>query len=96
MASQRASYRCDLCGLPMDDPGQTGYCSERCLHWDFFGVPALKENELVAEMRGNQNGSPREGRPAAYPDLFTDEERRLITETLALLKIESDHLRNEQ
>jgi hypothetical protein len=82
--------RCDLCGLPMESEGQTGYCSERCLMWDFFGVPALKEDGFITEIRQNQRRqtvpdgwTP----PEAYPALSGGTWQKEIREALALLKI---------
>jgi len=49
-----AAHRCPLCALPMQSPGATGYCSERCLLWDQLGVPALREDKLITEMLLNQ------------------------------------------
>lgn len=80
--------RCKLCGMPLDDPGVTGYCSERCLHWDFFGVPALKEKPFLKEIRRNQGlRTAPDGwaPPPAYP-AFGERFRQEVTEALALLK----------
>ena len=41
--------RCELCGVPCADEKEINYCSKRCLMWDMFGVPVLKERELVKE-----------------------------------------------
>lgn len=87
--------RCELCGVPMAKESATGYCSERCLMWDFFGVPALKEQDFIAEIRANQNGDPRTHSVEAYPGLFTDEEERTIVEALALLKITCNEIRSD-
>lgn len=87
--------RCNLCGMPMDSEGATGYCSPRCLNWEFFGVPALKEREFIREVRRNQNlHETPDGwtRPPAYPKL-SDRFEREITEALALLKRSCDRLK---
>jgi len=88
-----ARHRCDLCGLPMASEGATGYCSERCLMWDFFGVPALKEDALVKEIRANQNGSPRKDSVRAYPGLMTPGQEQTLAHLLGQLKITCDELR---
>jgi hypothetical protein len=82
----------------MDEPGTTGYCSPRCLNWDFFGVPALKQDLFAREVRQNQdrktapNGwSP----PPAYPELGDDWQRE-ITEALALLEHSCTLLRQDR
>lgn len=80
----------------MDAPGTTGFCSERCLQWSFFGVPALKEGDFIREIRHNQarkTENPEWTPPKAYPDLFSEEERKEIIEALALLKITCDAIR---
>jgi hypothetical protein len=81
--------------MPLQNEGATGYCSERCLHWDFFGVPALKRDGFLQEMRRNQaltkapdGWTP----PPACPD-FDEQFRKEVTEALALLKQECDRLR---
>jgi len=78
----------------MPEPGQTGYCSERCLHWDFFGVPVLEEKSFLREMRRNQaleeipdGWTP----PPAYPGLSGDFCRE-VTRALAQLKESCDLL----
>ena len=89
-------HRCDFCGIPMDSEGATGYCSERCLMWDFFGVPALKEDDLVDEIRGNQNGHPRTETVRAYSGLMTEDEERLVARALAELKFACGDLRSDE
>lgn len=89
--------RCDLCGIPLADDGETGYCSERCLHWSFFGVPALKQPEFLREIRRNQSlDTVPDGwtPPPAYPE-FGDRFRSEVTEALALIKRECDRLRDD-
>jgi len=87
--------RCKLCGMPLDDAGATGYCSERCLHWSFFGVPALEEQPFLDEIRRNQGlrAAP-DGwtPPPAYPE-FDKRFREEVTEALALLKDTCDKIR---
>ena len=79
----------------MPKKGETGYCSERCLHWDFFGVPALEEKSFLREMRRNQqleeipNGWTS---PAAYPE-FGEAFCHEVTRSLAVLKDSCDFLR---
>lgn len=88
--------RCELCGMPLDNPGRTGYCSERCLHYDFFGVPALKQEWFLREMRQNQqlrSVPPDWSKPTVYPEL-SNRWRKEVTEALALLKIECDRLKS--
>ena len=72
----------------MPKPGETGYCSERCLHWDFFGVPELRKGHFLREMRHNQQleqipdgWAP----PPAYPE-FSEGFCRSVTNALAELK----------
>jgi hypothetical protein len=81
--------------MPMRSEGETGYCSPRCLNWDFFGVPALKESDFIKEVRRNQalTETP-DGweRPPAYPELGARFEKE-ITEALALLKNTCNSLR---
>ena len=48
------NHRCAACFMPMGAPGKTGYCSERCLLWTFFGVPALHRREFAREQRVNR------------------------------------------
>ena len=91
-----SSHRCDLCGLPMASEGVTGFCSERCLMWDFFGVPVLKTGDLIKEIRQNQqrqsvpNGwEP----PPAYPALSGGRWQTEIREALALLRITCNDIR---
>jgi hypothetical protein len=66
------NHRCPLCALPMGSEGATPYCSERCLLWDTFGVPALHEDALITEMLMNQRCQQAPdgwtARPA-YPEL---------------------------
>jgi hypothetical protein len=79
--------RCDLCGVPMGESA-TGYCSERCLCWDFFGVPALKRQDFLEEMRANQRRrEPTGRRPRTYEGLFTQEEERVLSDAIAHLKM---------
>jgi hypothetical protein len=35
-----------MCALPLNGHGRIPHCSERCLWWDTFGVPALRRREL--------------------------------------------------
>jgi len=83
--------RCSLCALPMEPVGQTPYCSERCLLWDTFGVPALKEDDLIAEMLRNQRRrkGPEDWTPQpAYPELDEyvawRENKQLVIDAAAL------------
>jgi len=39
--------RCKLCCVPLQRHGRTGYCSERCMVYDFFGVPALRQRAFL-------------------------------------------------
>jgi len=64
--------------------------------WDFFGVPALKEGDLVDEMRDNQNGTPRTETVRAYPGLMSEDEERLVARALAALKFACDDLRSDE
>lgn len=87
--------RCDLCAAPLERQGQTEYCSERCLAWAFYGVPALKEDELVREIRKNQQRTTLPSdwqRPMPYPILGEKFQREII-EALALLKDTCNHIR---
>jgi len=77
----------------MEREAATGYCSERCLMWDFFGAPALKEDALVKEIRANQNGRPRTESVRAYPGLMTPEQEQSLAWVLGQLKITCDELR---
>lgn len=56
----------------MSAPSRTGYCSERCLLWSFFGVPALRRRTFLKEQRRNRALRAKPAgwtRPVAYPDL---------------------------
>lgn len=93
-----ANARCDLCGLPMAQEGATGYCSERCLMWSFFGVPVLEEGNLIIEIRQNQrrqtvpnDWTPHEGYPALSGGPWQSE----IREALALLRITCQEIRSD-
>lgn len=73
--------------MPMPEEGATGFCSERCLNWDFFGVPALERDDFLSEIRENQRRTEMPddwARPSAYPGL-DDEFCREITEAIGLL-----------
>jgi hypothetical protein len=63
--------------------------------WDFFGVPALKENDFVAEIRKNQRSTTagRTERPEAYPALSGGPWQKEIREALALLKMSCNEIR---
>jgi len=87
--------RCNLCGIPLADSGTTGYCSERCLNWQFFGVPALKRDDFIAEIRRNQQRQTAPDGwtpPPAHPE-FDKRFREEVTEALALLKDTCDKIR---
>lgn len=84
----KETNRCDLCGAPLDRRGSTDYCSERCLTWAFFGVPVLKEGELIQEIRENQRREtlPNDWeRPRPYPRFGEVYQQRLAA-ALAELK----------
>jgi len=71
----------------MASSGVTGYCSERCLNWEFFGVPALKRDDFIAEIRRNQERqtAPKGWTPPpAYPG-FGERFRKEVTEGIALV-----------
>lgn len=91
----KATDRCKLCGAPLQGRGQTGYCSERCLAWDFFGVPTLKEGALVKEIRRNQQRDTLPDdwkRPMPYPG-FGEEYQRTLVGALGALKQACDQVR---
>lgn len=82
--------------MPMDSEGATGYCSPRCLNWDFFGVPVLEQSDFIKEVRRNQGLTETPDgweRPPAYPELGARFEKE-ITEALALLKSTCDRLKD--
>jgi len=90
--------RCILCALPMEGPGQTGYCSERCLLWSTLGVPVLCEDELITEMLMNQRckKAPDGWKPSvAYPGLEQYQcwkaNKDFIIEAAALTSSPTDH-----
>jgi hypothetical protein len=80
----------------MQSEGATGYCSERCLMWDFFGVPVLEEDALISEIRQNQRQqtTDRAERPKAYPALSGGPWQQEVREALALLKITCNEIRD--
>jgi len=80
----------------MSEEGATGYCSERCLMWDFFGAPALKKTDLVKEMRANQNGDPRTEPVRAYPGLLTEQQEQTLAQVIGRLKIVCDEIRSDE
>lgn len=88
--------RCELCGIPMLTESETGYCSPRCLCWDFFGVPALKEKDFLKEMRANQHcQEPRKKQMRAYDGLFEEEEEKVLVGAIAQIKMSCDLLRDD-
>lgn len=85
--------RCNLCGAPLRNPGQTNFCSPRCVSWDFFGVPALKEGAFVREVRANQSRDELPGdweRPRAYPALGERFEQEIVEAIVLLNQTNTD------
>jgi len=80
----------------MQSEPATGYCSERCLMWDFFGVPRLKRDAFLKEMRGNQRGNPRTEEVRAYPGLLTCSQEQNMARVLAQLKFVCDEIRSDE
>lgn len=79
----------------MHEEGETGYCSPRCLQWDFFGVPALKQDEFLREMRRNQSRETVQTDwkpPKGYPALGDTFEKE-ATEALAVIKSICEEIR---
>lgn len=84
--------RCEFCGLPLAREGRVPYCSERCMTYDFFGVPALKQSEVMREIVANQRRreapegwTPKEAYPALRGYAAWEEAREHIIESLALI-----------
>lgn len=93
-----AKHRCDLCGAPLQRPGKTEFCSERCLAWSFFGVPALREEELIREIRKNQTTDELPSdweRPMPYPG-FGKKFQGVIVDALAELRQTCNQIRKDR
>jgi len=81
----------------MASEGATGFCSERCLMWDFFGVPALEVDDMISEIRENQRrqsvSAGWESAPA-YPAFKGGWWKEEVREALALLRITCNDIRS--
>lgn len=79
--------RCTYCGLPMQTQGRTPFCSERCMMFDFYGVPILREKEMTRTViRNTRRRTVPDGwtPPRAYPDLDIDAIRDAVATTYIL------------
>ena len=80
--------RCQACHAPLPDEARLDYCSERCLLWSFFGVPALHRADFQREQVKNRRLTKppeRSEHPTAYPDLGPQRREPTATRVIAEL-----------